>query len=124
MLSKEYLKTARMLRRAALRITDRMVAGRLSSLCGGLRATSREGRAGRCRQSVGAGRVKIVLPSISLSRAIAGRTGRQLAERALEKIEDPAASPQERVQRRRKLTKEPSEFREDRFDWPGIYFPS
>jgi hypothetical protein len=32
MLSKEYLKTARMLRRAALRITDRMVAGRLSSL--------------------------------------------------------------------------------------------
>jgi hypothetical protein len=43
----------------------------------------------------------------------------QLAEGTLEKIEDLTAPPQERAQRRRKLTKGPSEFREDRIDQPG-----
>jgi hypothetical protein len=31
---------------------------------------------------------------------------------------DPAASPEERVQRRRRLTKGPSEFRDHRIDLP------
>jgi hypothetical protein len=40
----------------------------------------------------------------------------ELATKAIEKIIDPAAPPEERAQRRRQLTKGPSEFREDRVD--------
>jgi DNA-binding protein H-NS len=46
-----------------------------------------------------------------------------LAERTLEKIEDPTAPPQDRAHRRRKLTNGPSEFREDRIDQPEGIFP-
>jgi len=42
----------------------------------------------------------------------------ELAARAIEGIIDPAASPEERAQRRRRLTKGPLEFREDRLDLP------
>ena len=49
-----------------------------------------------------------------------GRRSRaqELAAKAIEKIIDPAAPPEERAQRRRRLTKGPSEFREDRLDLP------
>ena len=40
----------------------------------------------------------------------------ELATKAIEKIIDPAAPPEERAQRRRQLTKGPSEFRENRVD--------
>jgi hypothetical protein len=42
----------------------------------------------------------------------------ELATKTIEKIIDPAAPPEERAQRRRHLTKGPSEFREDRVDLP------
>ena len=42
----------------------------------------------------------------------------ELATKAIEKIIDPSAPPEERAQRRRQLTKGPSEFREDRVDQP------
>jgi len=42
----------------------------------------------------------------------------ELATQAIEKIIDPAAPPEERAQRRRRLTKGPLEFREDRVDLP------
>src|ERR1700730_9885522 len=42
----------------------------------------------------------------------------ELATKAIEKIIDPAAPPEERAQRRRRLTKGPPEFREDRVDLP------
>ena len=42
----------------------------------------------------------------------------ELAAHAIEKMADPAAPPEERAQRRRQLTKGPSEFREDRVDLP------
>jgi Arc/MetJ-type ribon-helix-helix transcriptional regulator len=42
----------------------------------------------------------------------------ELATKAIEKIIDPAAPPEERDQRRRRLTKGPTEFREDRVDLP------
>ena len=42
----------------------------------------------------------------------------ELATQAIEKIIDPAAPPDERAQRRRRLTKGPTEFREDRVDQP------
>jgi hypothetical protein len=52
-----------------------------------------------------------------------GKPGRrlraqELATKAIEKIIDPAAPPEERAQRRRRLTKGPPEFREDRVDQP------
>ena len=42
----------------------------------------------------------------------------ELATKAIEKIVDPTAPPEERAQRRQQLTKGPSEFREDRVDLP------
>jgi hypothetical protein len=42
----------------------------------------------------------------------------ELATKAIEKIIHPSAPPEERAQRRRRLTKGPSEFREDRVDLP------
>jgi hypothetical protein len=52
-----------------------------------------------------------------------GKPGRrmraqELATKTIEKIIDPSAPPEERAQRRRRLTKGPSEFREDRVDLP------
>ncbi len=43
---------------------------------------------------------------------------KELAKVAIEKMSDPTASPEEREQRRRRLTKGPLEFREDRVDLP------
>ena len=43
---------------------------------------------------------------------------KELATKAIEKIIDPAAPPEERAQRRQGLTKGPSVFREDRVDLP------
>jgi hypothetical protein len=49
-----------------------------------------------------------------------GRRSRaqDLATTAIDKMSDPSASPEERDQRRRRLTKGPSEFRDDRVDQP------
>jgi hypothetical protein len=52
-----------------------------------------------------------------------GKPGRrlraqELATKAIEKIIDPAAPPEEQAQRRRRLTKGPTEFREARVDQP------
>jgi hypothetical protein len=44
----------------------------------------------------------------------------ELAAKAIEKIIDPAAPPEERAQRRRRLTKGPEEFREARVDRPKV----
>lgn len=43
---------------------------------------------------------------------------KDLATKTIEKIIDPDAPPEERAQRRRRLTKGPTEFREDRVDLP------
>jgi hypothetical protein len=42
----------------------------------------------------------------------------ELAAKVIEKLADPAAAPEERDQRRRRLTKGPTEFREHRVDLP------
>jgi hypothetical protein len=44
--------------------------------------------------------------------------GVELAAKAIDKMSDHTATANERVQRRRRLTKGPSEFREDRVDLP------
>jgi Arc/MetJ-type ribon-helix-helix transcriptional regulator len=56
----------------------------------------------------------------SKPRAKAGRRSRaaELAASAIEKLIDPSATSEERAQRRRRLTKGPPEFREDRVDLP------
>jgi hypothetical protein len=43
---------------------------------------------------------------------------KELATKAIEKTIDPHAAPEEQAQRRRRLTKGPLEFREDRVDQP------
>ena len=43
---------------------------------------------------------------------------RDLATKAIEKMIDPSAPAEERAHRRRRLTKGPTEFREDRIDLP------
>jgi hypothetical protein len=42
----------------------------------------------------------------------------ELAAKTIDKMVDPSAPPEERAQRRRRLTKGPVEFREDRVDLP------
>ena len=61
-------------------------------------------------------------PKVQASRP-GGKLGRklraqELATKAIEKIIDPAAPPEERTQRRRRLTKGPPEFRDARIDQP------
>jgi Arc/MetJ-type ribon-helix-helix transcriptional regulator len=43
---------------------------------------------------------------------------KELAAKTIEKIIDPSAPPEERTQRKHRLIKGPSEFREDRVDLP------
>ena len=45
---------------------------------------------------------------------------KELATKAIEKIIDPSALPEERAQRRRRLTKGPLEFRGARVDLPKV----
>jgi hypothetical protein len=60
--------------------------------------------------------VKTKAKQPSAARAVRAK---ELAAKAIDKIIDPAAPPEERAQRRRRLTKGPSEFREDRVDLPA-----
>jgi hypothetical protein len=50
-------------------------------------------------------------------RLLAARAS-ELATNAIDKMIDPSAPPEERAQRRRRLTKGPPEFRDDRVDLP------
>ena len=123
MLSKEYLETARTLQDVALKMTDRMLAGQLRAL-----AEDCERRAEKAAQTndVEASALQGLNSSFPKSRSSARLKAARavwLAERTLEKIEDPAVPPQERAHRKGKLTKGPSEFREDRIDQPEGIFP-
>jgi hypothetical protein len=110
--------------RAALRMTDRMVAGQLRALAEDCeRRAEKAAQADAAKASTREGLNSFSPKSRSRARLQAALAV-QLAERALEKIQDPAAPPQERAQRKRKLTKGPSEFREDRIDQPENIFPS
>ena len=56
-------------------------------------------------------------PSQRLRAARADRA-KELAAKTIEKIIDPAAPSEERIERKRRLTKGPAEFREARVDQP------
>jgi len=60
--------------------------------------------------------VKTKAKQPSAARAVRAK---ELATKAIERIIDPAAPPEERAKRRRHLTKGPREFRDDRADLPA-----
>jgi hypothetical protein len=62
--------------------------------------------------------LKFKTPARPVSKPSRRLRAQALATKAIEKIIDPAAPPEERAQRGRQLTKGPSEFREDRVDLP------
>ena len=63
--------------------------------------------------------LKVKTPTRSaVSKPARKLRAQELATKAIEKIIDPSAPPEERAERRRRLTKGPSEFREDRVDLP------
>jgi hypothetical protein len=62
--------------------------------------------------------LKVKTPARSVSKPGRRLRAQELATKTIEKMIDPAAVPEERAQRRRRLTKGPSEFREDRVDQP------
>ncbi len=62
--------------------------------------------------------LKVKTPARPLSKPSRRLRAQELATKAIEKMIDPSAPPEERAQRRRRLTKGPTEFREDRVDLP------
>jgi hypothetical protein len=62
--------------------------------------------------------LKVKMPARPVSKPGRRLRAQELATKAIEKIIDPAAPPDERAERRRRLTKGPQEFREDRVDLP------
>jgi hypothetical protein len=56
--------------------------------------------------------------SIKQPSSLKTARAKELATKAIEKIIDPSVPPEERAQRRRRLTKGPLEFREARLDLP------
>jgi hypothetical protein len=64
--------------------------------------------------------LKVKTPVRPVSKPGQRLRAQELATKAIERIIDPAAPPEERAQRRRRLTKGPPEFREDRVDLPKV----
>jgi hypothetical protein len=62
--------------------------------------------------------LKVKAPAKHVSKPGRKLRAHELASNAIEEMIDPAAPPEERAQRRHRLTKGPSEFREDRVDLP------
>jgi hypothetical protein len=63
--------------------------------------------------------LKVTAPAKPVNKPGRKQRAQELAANAIEKMMiDPAAPPEERAQRKRRLTKGPSEFREDRVDLP------
>ena len=62
--------------------------------------------------------LKVKTPARPVSKPGRRLRAQELATKAIENIIDPAAPPEERSQRRRRLTKGPTEFRDDRIDLP------
>ncbi|SIO40653.1 hypothetical protein SAMN05443247_04939 [Bradyrhizobium erythrophlei] len=74
-------------------------------------------RAHAIRRLVALG-LRVKTPARPVSKPGRRLRAQELATNAIEKIIDPAAPPEERALRRRRLTKGPTEFREDRVDLP------
>jgi hypothetical protein len=57
-------------------------------------------------------------PATAKTRAASADRAKELAEKTIERLTDPETPSEEKVVRRRRLVKGPSEFREDRVDQP------
>jgi hypothetical protein len=79
--------------------------------------TDEPGRSEAIRRLVELG-LTVRTPARPVSKPGRRLRAQELAAKTIEKIIDPAAAPEERAQRRRHLTKGPSEFRGDRVDLP------
>jgi hypothetical protein len=95
----------------------------------GLTVTTKARPAGRLRAALVADLAAEAIDSLGLKVKTPARPvskpGRRLraqefATKTIEKIVDPAAPPEEQAQRRRRLTKGPTEFREVRVDQPKV----
>jgi hypothetical protein len=75
------------------------------------------GRSEAIRRLVELG-LKVKTPTRPVSKPGRRLRAQELATKAIEKIIDSSAPPEERADRRRRLTKGPAEFREDRVDLP------
>jgi hypothetical protein len=93
----------------------------------GLTATTKVRPTGRLRAALladlAAEAIDSLGPKVKTPARPVGKPGRrlraqELATKTIEKMIDPAAPPEERALRRRRLTKGPTEFREDRVDLP------
>jgi hypothetical protein len=62
--------------------------------------------------------LKVKTPESPVSKPGRRLRAQELATKTIEKIIDPSAPPEERAERRRRLTKGPTEFRENRVDQP------
>jgi hypothetical protein len=62
--------------------------------------------------------LKVKTPARPISKPGRKLRAQELATKAVEKMSDPSATPEERAQRRRRLTNGPAEFHEDRGDLP------
>jgi hypothetical protein len=58
----------------------------------------------------------VKVPAQALGKPDGRLRAQELAAKAIDKIADPVAHPEERAERRRRLTKGPAEFREVRVD--------
>jgi Ribbon-helix-helix protein, copG family len=57
-------------------------------------------------------------PAAAKTRSASAERAKELAEKTIERLTDPETPSEEKVVRRRRLVKGPSEFREDRVDQP------
>jgi hypothetical protein len=80
-------------------------------------AANDTGRSEAIRRLVELG-LKVQTPARSVSSPGRKLRAQELATKAIEKLIDPSAPPEEQAQRRRRLTKGPTEFREGRVDLP------
>ena len=67
---------------------------------------------------IGLSAAKQKKPKVLSTGAESAARARELARKTVDKISDPSASPEERTQRRRRLTRGPLEFRDERVDSP------
>ena len=79
--------------------------------------TDRPGRSEAIRRLVEIG-ITVKTSARPVSKPGRRLRAQDLATTAIDKMSDPSASSEERDQRRRRLTKGPSEFRDDRVDQP------
>jgi hypothetical protein len=75
------------------------------------------GRSEAIRRLVELG-LKVKTPARPVTKPGRKLRAQELATKAIKKMSDPSATPEERAQRRRRLTNGPAEFREDRGDLP------